>query len=111
MLRQHREGLRERGRIPRVGVCSDLLHWSRVTPRRGVTLVHRGRFGGNARKRKAKLTDATFNAMIGVAVPAEGPVATIEQDDTDFVQGVITVDLPAVPRPHADTGRPALARE
>ncbi len=28
--------------------------------------MHHGRFGGNARKRKTRLTDATFNTMIGV---------------------------------------------
>jgi hypothetical protein len=53
---------------------------SRVTPRRGVTLVHRGRFGGNARKRKAKLTDATFHAMIGTGAIAETQVASLAQD-------------------------------
>jgi hypothetical protein len=33
--------------------------------------VHRGRFGGNARKRKSKLTDATFHAMIGAPLQAD----------------------------------------
>jgi hypothetical protein len=42
--------------------------------------VHRGRFGGNARKRKAKLTDATFHAMIGVGAVAEPQVASLAQD-------------------------------
>jgi len=40
--------------------------------------VHRGRFGGNARKRKAKLTDATFHAMIGAAPPSEALVVMID---------------------------------
>ena len=39
--------------------------------------MHRGRFGGNARKRKAKLTDATFHKMIGVAPPAEAPIGIL----------------------------------
>jgi len=39
--------------------------------------VHHGRFGGNARKRKAKLTDATFHKMIGAAPIAEGPVGIL----------------------------------
>lgn len=33
--------------------------------------MHRGRFGGNARKRKAKLTDASFNAVLGVPTQAD----------------------------------------
>lgn len=40
--------------------------------------MHRGRFGGNARKRKAKLTDDTFQAMIGSSALAEAPLATME---------------------------------
>ncbi|HXT35178.1 MAG TPA: hypothetical protein VN837_06335 [Chloroflexota bacterium] len=43
--------------------------------------MHHGRFGGNARKRKAKLTDATFHKMIGAAPVAEGPVATLPVAD------------------------------
>ena len=39
--------------------------------------MHHGRFGGNARKRKAKLTDATFHKMIGAAPIAEGPVGVL----------------------------------
>ena len=35
--------------------------------------MHRGRvLGGNARKRKAKLTDATFSAMLGPSARAAG---------------------------------------
>src|SRR4030081_2657529 len=92
MLRQHREGLRECGCIPRMGVCSDLPLGSRVTPRRGVILVHRGRFGGNARKRKAKLTDATFHAMIGTSTsPAESQIAMFSQE-TSVLEVVISDD-------------------
>lgn len=40
--------------------------------------MHRGRYGGNARKRKAKLTDATFQAMIGRAGAADASIATLD---------------------------------
>jgi hypothetical protein len=42
--------------------------------------VHRGRvLGGNARKRKAKLTDATFHAMIGSPAPV-GQAVVVTQE-------------------------------
>ena len=43
--------------------------------------MHHGRLAGNARKRKAKLTDATFHKMIGAAPVAEGPVAVLPMDE------------------------------
>jgi hypothetical protein len=46
-----------------------------------VILVHRGRFGGNARKAKAKLTDALFDKMIGVATSVEGPIGVLPLED------------------------------
>jgi ribosomal protein S27E len=54
--------------------------------------VHRGRFGGNARKRKAKLTDATFHAMIGTSTsPAESQIAMFSQE-TSVLEVVISDD-------------------
>ncbi|HVC81617.1 MAG TPA: hypothetical protein VNL35_14080 [Chloroflexota bacterium] len=61
--------------------------------------MHHGRFGGNARKRKAKLTDAAFHKMIGAAPVAEGPVAILpvaepggddqEDGDTELRSSVV----------------------
>jgi ribosomal protein S27E len=48
-----------------------------------VILVHRGRFGGNARKAKTKLTDALFDRMIGVANPTETPIGVLPTDDAE----------------------------
>jgi hypothetical protein len=65
-----------------------LLGGYRVPARRGVALVHRGRVqGGNARKRKAKLTDATFNAVLSSTAPAVGQamVAVQETDDVELI--------------------------
>lgn len=66
--------------------------------------MHRGRFGGNARKRKAKLTDATFHAMIGRPGAAEQSVATMEPDG-DGQLAVSVTDLQCVTLAH-----PALAQ-
>jgi uncharacterized protein YfaA (DUF2138 family) len=46
-----------------------------------VILVHRGRFGGNARKAKAKLTDAVFHKMIGATAQAEAPIGVLPIED------------------------------
>src|ERR1700690_2108338 len=74
MLRKHFEGLWHRGRVPGVGLRSTLCRRRGVPCRRGVSSVHRGRFGGNARKRKSKLNDDTFNAMIS------GPAAIVDRE-------------------------------
>jgi ribosomal protein S27E len=58
--------------------------------------VHRGRFGGNARKRKAKLTDATFQAMIGATPLADAPVATILPDTAELDEGLVEDEFVAV---------------
>ncbi len=74
--------------------------------------MHRGRFGGNARKRKAKLTDATFQQMIGAASPAEPQIgklaSTIPVLDDDVAEaeknpnGVIfEVSQPSLRAAHA----------
>jgi hypothetical protein len=49
-----------------------------VTARRGVDPVHRGRSGGNARKRKSKLNDDIFQAMIAgpTTVADRSPLVT-----------------------------------
>ena len=54
-------------------------------PRRGVTLVHHGRFGGNARKRKTKLTDAVLTSMLTPSAPRDTSLAVIDDtaDDLD----------------------------
>src|SRR5579883_2721332 len=75
MLRKHCEGLWLGGCLPGVGLHSCLLCRQQVTSWRGVTIVHHGRFGGNARKRKTRLTDSTFNSMIGIS--------TVECPDSD----------------------------
>jgi hypothetical protein len=71
--------------------------------------VHRGRFGGNARKRKAKLTDATFHEMIGTAQAVELPVAILEPDQEAAVATidaavavVVQFDRAQVPAPAAE---------
>ena len=43
--------------------------------------MHRGRFGGNARKAKAKLTDAVFHKMIGATAQAEAPIGVLPIED------------------------------
>jgi hypothetical protein len=53
-----------------------------------VILVHRGRFGGNARKAKTKLTDALFDRMIGVAAPVESPIGILPLEDDAAVETV-----------------------
>ena len=48
--------------------------------------MHRGRVqGGNARKRKAKLTDATFHAVLGSPAQTGGPAMVAIQDGDDVV--------------------------
>ncbi len=59
-----------------------------LVPRRGVILVHRGRFGGNARKAKTKLTDALFDRMIGVAGTVEAPIGVIPLEDDPAAEAV-----------------------
>lgn len=62
--------------------------------------MHRGRFGGgNARKRKAKLTDATFQAMIGGAATVEDALGTIDvaAEDEDGVVVLVAVQPGAAP--------------
>ena len=60
--------------------------------------MHHGRFGGgNARKRKAKLTDATFQAMIGAAASVEDPLNAIEGEDEDGVVTLVVVPSAATP--------------
>lgn len=49
--------------------------------------MHRGRFGGNARKRKAKLTDVTFGKMIGVVLPPEAPIGVLPSGDGSTEEG------------------------
>ena len=50
--------------------------------------MHRGRvLAGNARKRKAKLTDATFNAMLGSPVQGAGQALVVTQE-TDIVERI-----------------------
>jgi hypothetical protein len=61
--------------------------------------VHRGRFGGNARKRKAKLTDDTFHTMISPAARAEAHVATIEPDAGGETVVVLAEELAVVHGP------------
>ncbi len=51
--------------------------------------MHRGRFGGNARKAKTKLTDALFDRMIGVAEPVEIPAGVLPIEDAVTVEMVI----------------------
>jgi hypothetical protein len=89
LLRQHSERLWQPGCISRLGVCSHVPsgHW--VAPRRGVTFVHRGRFGGNARKRKTKLTDASFHAVIGTQVQSDGQVIALVHE-TSLIEVVIS---------------------
>src|SRR5689334_12834998 len=70
-----------------------------VPARRGVNLVHRGRFGGNARKRKAKLTDDTFHTMISPAARAEAHIATIEPDAGGETVVVLAEELAVVQDP------------
>jgi hypothetical protein len=53
-----------------------------------VILVHRGRFGGNARKAKTKLTDALFDRMIGVATPLDAPIGVLPLEDAVAVEVV-----------------------
>ena len=50
--------------------------------------MHRGRFGGNARKAKTKLTDALFHKMIGVATQAEAPIGVLPVEDTEVTEAV-----------------------
>jgi hypothetical protein len=50
--------------------------------------VHHGRFGGNARKAKAKLTDALFDRMIGVVTSIEGPVGVLPLEDDPAAEAV-----------------------
>jgi hypothetical protein len=67
--------------------------------------VHRGRFGGNARKRKAKLTDATFHAMIGSGAIADGQTVSLTQEtvvldvylDDDLQGGMSPFVVPTAP--------------
>ncbi len=50
--------------------------------------MHRGRFaGGNARKRKAKLTDATFHAMLGSPMAGAGH-SLVSTQETGAVEGI-----------------------
>jgi len=72
-----------------------------LVPRRGVILVHRGRFGGNARKAKTKLTDALFDRMIGVATPVEIPVGVLPVEDAVAAE---TIAEPAECLPSAVLG-------
>ena len=51
--------------------------------------MHRGRFGGNARKAKTKLTDALFDRMIGVAAPVETPVGVLPIEDAVAAEAVV----------------------
>ncbi|MGH2386566.1 MAG: hypothetical protein ACRDIE_00060 [Chloroflexota bacterium] len=44
--------------------------------------MHRGRFGGNARKAKAKLTDAVFHKMIGTAAQADAPIGVLPMEES-----------------------------
>jgi hypothetical protein len=57
--------------------------------------VHHGRFGGNARKRKTRLTDSTFNTMIGVPT-VERPEC---EDEADHAQPDEGSDEEAFVRP------------
>jgi len=50
--------------------------------------VHRGRFGGNARKAKTKLTDALFDRMIGVAAPLDTPIGVLPIEEAVAVEVV-----------------------
>lgn len=69
--------------------------------------MHRGRFGGNARKRKAKLTDATFHAMIGSAAAEDAPVAVLELSEVAITATLVAAE--AVVARHA-AGEPGIAR-
>lgn len=60
---------------------NSLLGEYRIPARRGVALVHRGRvLAGNARKRKAKLTDATFHAMLGTPMQGAGQALVVTEE-------------------------------
>lgn len=59
--------------------------------------MHHGRFGGNARKRKTRLTDSTFNTMIGVPTVERAEL----EDETEGVQLDEGPDEEAYVRPAA----------
>lgn len=72
--------------------------------------MHRGRFGGNARKRKAKLTDAKFQAMLGVGTVSDAPIAVIDAE-LEFVEDIQLLEHePALPLHHHPVRAVAPAR-
>ena len=71
--------------------------------RRGVTLVHHGRVGGNARKRKTKLTDAALTSMLTPSAPRDSSLAVADETADELEERLSEVRpaiaLPIVVRP------------
>lgn len=65
--------------------------------------MHHGRMGGNARKRKTKLTDAALTSMLTPAAPRDSSLAVADETADDLEEGLAearpAIGLPTVVRP------------
>jgi hypothetical protein len=59
--------------------------------------VHHRRFGGNARKRKTRLTDSTFNTMIGITTVERPDLEAEDEDDQTPLDDVFQEETRAGP--------------